>query len=183
MDTWYISVDIETAGPIPADYSVLAIGACAVADPEIAFYAELKPEHAAFEESALAIGGLSMERLVREGEDPSAAFQRLAQWVESTTPADARPVFVGFNAPFDWMFVADGLHRHVGRNPFGHSALDIKALDMGWAGVSWAETSFASVAGRYGISVTLPHHALEDARLQAEVFRQILADRTEGDRT
>jgi len=116
-----------------------------------------------------------MERLAAEGEDPARAVERFAEWVESTTPPGSRPVFVGFNAPFDWMFMADALHRHAGRNPFGHSAVDIKALEMGVAGVGWEETSFAAVAGRYGVDTSLPHHALEDARQQAEVFRRILA--------
>jgi DNA polymerase III epsilon subunit-like protein len=181
MDTWHISVDIETAGPIPAEFSVLAIGACAVEDSEISFYAELKPELPGSEASALAVSGFSLDHLAREGEDPVGAFVRLAEWVEKTTPTGARPVFVGFNAPFDWMFVADGLLRHAGRNPFGHSALDNKALDMGVSGVAWTDTSFRAVAERHGLSAPLPHHALEDACLQAEVFRRILARCEEGD--
>ena len=39
----FVSVDIETAGPNPADYSLLAIGACLVADPTRTFYVELRP--------------------------------------------------------------------------------------------------------------------------------------------
>ncbi len=170
-----MSVDVETAGPYPARFPVLSIGACAVADPGVAFYAELKPERPDGVASALAVGGLSIERLSAEGEGPAAAFERFAAWVEETTPEGFHPVFVGFNAPFDWMFVADGLHRHAHRNPFGHSALDIKALEMGAVGVGWEETSFTAVANRHGVDASLPHHALEDARLQAEVFRRILA--------
>ncbi|MFH2072048.1 MAG: 3'-5' exoribonuclease [Actinomycetota bacterium] len=180
MDPWYISVDIETAGPYPGAFSVLSIGAVAVADTGTIFYAELELEVPGVDPAAFAYSGLSMERLAAEGEDPRSAFERFAAWVEATTPDGSRAVFVGFNAPFDWMFVADGLHRHTGRNPFGHSALDIKALEMGAAGVGWDETSFAAVAGRHGVDAPLPHHALEDARLQAEVFRRILAALDEG---
>jgi len=183
MDSWYISVDIETAGPHPSAYSVLSIGACAVADPAATFYAELKPERPGADPAALAFSGLSMMRLAEEGEDPASAFERLALWLEVATPDGYRPVFVGFNAPFDWMFVADGLHRHTGRNPFGHSALDIKALEMGTTGVAWSDTSFDATAHRYGMSAALPHHALEDAFLQAELFRRILARISEGDRS
>jgi len=175
MHPWYISVDVEAAGPFPAGFSMLAIGACCVDRPDMSFYAELKPERPDMEPSALAVAGLSMEHLAAEGEDPAGAVERFAEWVESVTPQGSRPVFVGFNAPFDWMFLADALHRHAGRNPFGHSAVDIKALEMGVAGVGWEETSFAAVAERYGVDPSLPHHALEDARQQAEVFRRILA--------
>ena len=181
MDPWYISVDIETAGPHPGRYSVLSIGAVVVADETVHFYAELQPEFPEADPGALAYSGLSMEHLAAAGEDPGDAFRRLADWVEATAPEGTRPVLVGFNAPFDWMFVADGLHRHAGRNPFGHSALDIKALEMGLSGVSWLETSFAATARRHGLDVALPHHALEDAVLQAALFRRILARLAEGD--
>ena len=54
-----------------------------------------------------------------------------AAWLERVAPSGSRPVFVALNAPFDWMFVADAAWRHLGRNPFGTSALDIKALYIG----------------------------------------------------
>jgi hypothetical protein len=39
----YFSVDIESSGPIPGKYSMLSLGACAVDDPDVAFYVEFKP--------------------------------------------------------------------------------------------------------------------------------------------
>jgi DNA polymerase III epsilon subunit-like protein len=97
-----------------------------------------------------------------------------AAWLDEACPG--RPIFVGFNAPFDWMFVADHFHRYLGRNPFGVSGLDLKALYMGRHGVErWAETSRRFVAARYGLPVELTHDALEDARAQAEIARLLLA--------
>jgi hypothetical protein len=52
---------------------------------------------------------------------------------------------------------------------------------MGACGVTWAETSFAATAARHAMPDLLPHHALEDALLQAELFRRIL-DRSAADR-
>jgi len=37
------SVDIESSGPIPGEYSMLSIGACVVGNTKDSFYAELKP--------------------------------------------------------------------------------------------------------------------------------------------
>jgi hypothetical protein len=34
----YVSVDVETAGPYPGQYSMLSIGACLVADRQRTFY-------------------------------------------------------------------------------------------------------------------------------------------------
>jgi hypothetical protein len=39
----FISVDVETAGPIPGDYSLLSIGACVVDEPSQTFSCELQP--------------------------------------------------------------------------------------------------------------------------------------------
>lgn len=171
----YISVDVETAGPIPGRYSLLAIGACLVDDPGRAFYAELRPAGLEADPTALAVSGLSMEHLARVGEAPDEAVPRFADWVDEAASAGGRPLFVAFNAPFDWMFVADALHRFAGRNPFGHAALDVKALAMGVFRIPWSETGFDALSRRLGITATLPHHALEDARLQASLFRRILS--------
>src|SRR6266436_4496570 len=38
QDEAYISVDIEAAGPVPGEYSMLSLGACLVDSPEITFY-------------------------------------------------------------------------------------------------------------------------------------------------
>ena len=64
-------------------------------------------------------------------------------------PPPALPVFVSYNAPFDWMFVHDAFIRALGRNPFGHTALDIRAVYMGWSGRPWPEIRFEELARRY----------------------------------
>lgn len=180
MTDAFFSVDVETSGPVPGIYSLLAIGACRVDDPSVEFYAELRPETTVADAGAIAVHGLSPERLIAEGEPPADAMLRFAEWVEVSTPPGGRAVFVAFNAAFDWMFVAESLWRHAGRNPFGHAALDVKALAMGTFGIRWSDTSFDAVAARVGVAYRLPHHALEDARLQAEVFRRILTQAAPG---
>jgi DNA polymerase III epsilon subunit-like protein len=104
-----------------------------------------------------------------------AAFER---WLGEVVPDGCTPVLVAFNAPFDWMFVADAFERHLGRNPFGHSALDIKAYAMAVTGSTWAETSMRDLAPRYLSGRELSHHALADARDQAELFRLLRAERS-----
>ena len=168
----YISVDIETAGPNPYDYSLLAIGACTLFESQGTFYVELKPLNDNATPQALAISGLSMEKLAQSGEQPAVAMARFEGWIDEVTPDDYQPIFVAFNAPFDWMFVNDYFYRYLGHNPFGHTALDLKAYYMGLNGVSWSETSMRYVARRYLDEKHLTHHALSDALDQAEIFRQ-----------
>jgi len=174
----YISVDIEAAGPSPSNYAMLSIGACVVdgSDPEQGFYVELQPDREGELEAAMSVGGFTLDGLRASGTAPAAAMQQFADWIASVTPAGHRPVMVGFNAVFDWMFVADYFHRYLGRNPFGHSALDIKAFYLGVTGSSWVGTSMNFVAERYGLAITLTHNALDDARDQATLFRAVHAE-------
>ena len=170
----FISVDVETAGSTPATYSLLSLGACLVEDPvESTFYVELKPESARATAEALEVSHLSMDILEAMGETPKEAMTRFADWVDETVPEGHRPVFVGFNAAFDWMFVADYFERHLGRNPFGYTALDIKAFAMGRLGGTWADTSMKVLAVKYLSGRPLAHHALSDAQDQAALFRAL----------
>jgi ribonuclease T len=169
-----IVVDVEASGPSPSDYALLSIGACTVAEPGQTFYVELQPDREAFTSEAMTVSGLSLDRLAAEGLPPTEAMQAFADWVAEVVPPDARPVFAAFNAPFDWMYVNDYFHRYLGYNPFGHSALDMKAYYMGLHGVTWGETSHAQVSERYSGKVELTHHALGDAIDEAEILRAML---------
>jgi ribonuclease T len=172
----FISVDVETGGATPGDFALLSIGACLVDDPETTFYVELQPEDKRITVEALEVSKLSVDVLKAMGEPPEQAMQHFAGWVAEVVPAGSRPVFVGFNAAFDWMFVADYFERYVGRNPFGYTALDIKAFAMGRLGCTWAETSMSVLGPRYLSGRPLAHHALSDAQDQAALFRALYAE-------
>ena len=82
----YICVDVETAGPVPAQYALLSIGACLVEEPERSFYIELQPDRDEFLAEAMAISGLSLEALKQNGAEPRHAMQSFADWVGEVTP-------------------------------------------------------------------------------------------------
>lgn len=170
----YISVDVETAGPIPARFAMLSIGACLVENLSTSFYVELQPDRQEALPDALAISGLSLADLSANGTAPQAAMQSFADWVERVVPTGSRAVFVALNAPFDWMFINDYFHRYLGENPFGHSALDIKAYYMGIKGCAWSETSLKHIAEELKQDGQLLHNALRDAQDQGAIFRQLL---------
>lgn len=176
MEETYISVDVETAGPNPSDYSLLSIGACTLEPPQRTFYVELVPVNDRATPEALAVSGLSLETLRQRGLPPAEAMGRFANWVGEVVTEGSRPVFAAFNAPFDWMFVHDYFYRFLKHNPFGHSALDMKALYMGLMGVRWHETSMGQVSAPYLDRRRLRHHALEDALDQAEILSQLLEE-------
>jgi len=170
----FISIDVETAGPNPGTYSLLSIGACLVFDPLEQFYIEIQPVNDAATQQALIISQLNLAELRDRGVSPQEAMSRFATWVATVTPDGSHPIFVAFNAPFDWMFVSAYFFRYLGYNPFGYKALDIKALYMGMTGVSWEETGWLHITHRYLGNRPLTHHALQDAQDQAEIFRKML---------
>ncbi len=170
----YICVDVETAGPYPGKYAMLSLGACLVEDSSASFYVELQPDRPDSLPEALAISGLSLEALAQNGRPPQDAMQAFADWLKTVVPEGRLAVFVALNAPFDWMFVNDYFYRYLGYNPFGHSALDIKAFYMGFTGVNWLETSMKHISARFLQEKHLAHNALNDAQDQAEIFREIL---------
>jgi DNA polymerase III epsilon subunit-like protein len=170
----YISVDVETAGPVPGPYALLSIGACLVKDPSTTFYIELQPDSPDSTPEAITVHGLSLETLRETGVPPKEAIQAFAAWIQRVAPEGKRAVFVAFNAPFDWMFINSYFHRYLGYNPFGHSALDIKAYFMGQAGVTWAETSMKHISSHFLNETHLSHNALSDAQDQAQIFQRLL---------
>jgi DNA polymerase III epsilon subunit-like protein len=170
----YISVDVETSGPNPSQYSLLSIGACTLIEPQQTFYVEIQPVNDSFVPQALAVSGLSMDRLAESGLPPRQAMDRFESWLKATLPPEIRPIFVGFNAPFDWMFINDYFHRFLEHNPFGHKALDLKAFYMALKKVTWKQTSLHDVALDYQVPPSLTHNALQDAIDQAAIFKKML---------
>ncbi|CAM5413944.1 hypothetical protein AFEL58S_02239 [Afipia felis] len=166
----FVSVDVETAGPIPGEYSLLSIGACDVDDLTKTFSCELKPINRNADPKALEVSGLALDKLARDGLEPRAAMQSFADWLASLAGNHGSVVFVGLNAPFDWSFVNYYFHRFLGSNPFGFTALDIKALYMGATGCDWADTRSSKMAKRLAPGRKGDHQALHDAQYQAELF-------------
>lgn len=169
----FISVDVETAGPLVSEHSMLTVGACLVYQPNISFSVMLKPISDKYVAAALDVTGLTLEQTEKEGLSPKEAMGQFAEWISSHTPEDGTPVFVGLNAPFDWGFVNYYFLKYLGNNPFGFTALDIKALFMGVKGCTWHDTKSSVIDSVVNPSLKGDHDALHDARYQAELFRLV----------
>jgi DNA polymerase III epsilon subunit-like protein len=171
----YISIDVEAAGPIPATYSLLSLGAVVVSEPTQHFYVEFQPINDNAVPEALAVSGFTLMELEKQGEVPATAMQRFRDWIMKISHGRT-PVFVGFNAGFDWAFVNWYFHTYLGENPFGFSALDIKAYYMGLSGSRWADTTSRKLPAAFQPTATMANHnALADAQAQAEIFAKLLA--------
>lgn len=169
----FVSVDIESCGPVPGEFSMLTLGACLVDSPSIAFSMELQPLNSNVDAEALAVTGLSMDALAHTGQSPAQGMREFEAWIATHVAGDATPIFVGLNASFDWSFVNYYFHRFIGTNPFGFTALDIKAFFMGATACAWHETKSSAIAKVVHPSLKGSHDALDDARYQAELFRLV----------
>lgn len=176
----FISVDVETAGPVPGEYSMLSIGACNVDDESQVFSCEIKPINQNADPKALEVSGLSMAQLQESGLTAEDAMQKFQAWARGQATNDETLVFVGLNAPFDWSFVNYYFHKYLGSNPFDFAALDIKAYYMGTTGCAWSETRSSRLSADLEPQRQSDHTALRDAQYQAELFRLIRARGASG---
>jgi DNA polymerase III alpha subunit (gram-positive type) len=180
--TWFC-IDIECSGPVPALYDMVSLGAVAVDDvnDELAigegFYLEFRPTAPRFDARAMAVNGLDIERLRREGLDLEDGLTRLANFVKAHTRPGTTPVFVGHNAPFDWSFVNWAYHSIGMENPFGYKALDTKALATGVLGLHWLDSNKEQLAERLDlpdVEHDKVHRADYDAWYQAWILVRLL---------
>lgn len=173
----YISVDVETSGPIPGEFSLLSIGACEVYLEGREFECELRPLNQNFDPEAMQATGLDFSHFERFGIEAEIALRRFSDWLDGLRSPEDKIVFVGFNAAFDWSFINYYFHRFLGSNPFGFTALDVKSYYMGVAGCKWSETRSSVMDQHLKPSLRGSHDALRDAKYQAELFRLARATR------
>src|SRR5678815_3526971 len=109
----YVMVDIEADGPIPGDYSMIALGAIVV-EPALdrTFTARLRPISDRWLPDALAVSGFSREATLAFAE-PAHEMARFAEWLRAL---GAKPTFVSDNNGFDWQFVCWYFHHFTGKN-------------------------------------------------------------------
>ena len=182
----YISVDVETDGPIPGPYSMLSIGMafCGRFDgrsleltpnPSKTFYAEMQPISNTFEYEALHINGLDRNRLMREGRSPEEAMQLAVDWIDEVS-GDNRPIFVAYPASFDWLWVHWYFTRFTPRgSPFGHSGcFDLKTAIAVRGKIPVSRASKSQLPKAFQSDLPHTHNALDDALEQANIFFKVM---------
>ena len=106
--------------------------------------------------------------------DPAGVMPRYVQWLKALP---AKPVFVGYPAAYDFLFVYWYLIRFAGESPFSHSALDIKTYAMALMGSEYRESVKRSMPRDWFDELPHTHVALDDAIAQGALFCNMLAIR------
>lgn len=203
---FYVSVDIESTGPIPGEYSMSSIGAFVAGgitktgeyvrfdhtDKSHVFYAELKPISDNFVPEAIKVGGLEGFDKADEDSDgslrhewmkvygtcPDTAMGDFADFVEGwKDKLKARPIFMAYPASFDWTFVYWYFRKFDVESPFGFSGV----LDLKTYYAAKFEKPISRSTKRYmpkRMFSTLPHthFADDDAIEQGILGMNILMD-------
>jgi len=180
-DEIYVSTDIEADGPIPGVHSMLSLASAAyrpdktllatftvnldtlpgaVADPRTTLWWRDFPE--------------AWARCRENTRAPDQAMREYLVWVQGLP---GRPVFLGFPASWDFMWVYWYLVRFTGERPFRENALDVRSYAMGMRKGQFAETSRTYLPKRW-FDAGLPHThvALDDAIEQGAMFCNMLAE-------
>lgn len=174
----YVSTDVEADGPIPGPHSMLSFGSAAFkadrtlvgtfsrnlealegasADPKTAAWWQTQPE--------------AWSACRRDLVPPERAMRDYVDWLRSLP---GKPVFVGYPASYDFMFVYWYLLRFAGESPFSHSALDIKTFAMCLLGTDYRDSTKKRMPRRWFDAAPHTHVALDDAIEQGRLFCNML---------
>lgn len=180
MSEIYLSTDVEVDGPIPGPHSMLSFASAAFLTDKTCvstFSANLAPlPGAAGHPDTMAFWSShreAWEAARRDPRDPAEAMAGYVRWVDSL---EGKPVFVGYPAAFDFLFVYWYLMKFVGRSPFSHSALDLKTMAMVLLGKEYRETTKKKMPRRWFDQAPHTHVALDDAIEQGRLFCNMLAE-------
>jgi len=171
----YVSTDVEVNGPIPGRNSMLSFASAVfrLGEPEplATFARNLKllrgsaadPDTMAF----WAKNPKAFEASRADLLDASDAMPKYREWLEKLP---GKPVFVGYPASYDFMFVYWYLMRFAGKSPFSFAVLDIKSYAMAVLGTTFKDTSKRKMPKEWFVS--LPN---DDAIEQGKLFLNIVA--------
>jgi len=161
----YVVVDVESDGPIPAEFSMVCFGAVIFDDRlDRTFYGKTRPVSDRFLPEALAISGFTREQHLAF-DDPKSVMENFAAWLERQT--EGRPIFVSDNVAYDWQFINYYFHRFAGYNPFGFSGRRIGDLYAGLV----KDASKATEWKKYRVTAHT-HNPVDDARGNAEALKK-----------
>ncbi len=176
----YISTDVEADGPIPGMNSMLSFGSAA--------YLADKTLVSTFEANLELLPGATpnpktMEwwktqpqawQACRENlQAPEKAMNHYLSWLKALP---GLPVFVGYPASYDFMFVYWYLIRFTSESPFSHSALDIKTLAMALLKTDYRKATKRNMPKHWFDALPHSHKALDDAIEQGALFCNMLGE-------
>lgn len=192
-DEIYISTDVETDGPIPGPHSMISLGAAAFAP--LGYPDKVR----SFRDGWKIIGNFKMNfapltssrpdpnteawwqtqpkkiyDAARENPElPGIAIKKYLDWVNSF---GGKPVFVGYPAGFDFLFVYWYIRAFRFESPFSFSAVDIKTYAMALMKNGYRKSTKKDMPARWLPDLPHTHLAVDDALEQGHLFMNMLQE-------
>jgi hypothetical protein len=180
MSEVYVSTDIEADGPIPGPNSMLSFASAAFLPDKTrvgTFSANLTLlPGAAPNADTMSFWKAHPEAWAAARKDPRDPAEAMPAYVRWLDELPGKPVFVGYPAAYDFLFVYWYLIKFAGRSPFSHSALDLKTMAVVMLKKEYRATSKKSMPQRWFDDVPHTHVALDDAIEQGLLFCNMLAE-------
>lgn len=181
MQEIYLSTDIEADGPIPGANSMLSLASAAyLADKTLlgTFSVNLEELPGAAPHPRTARWWLDFpEAYALARQDPLPPEQAMGRYLAWLRALPGKPVFVGYPAAFDFMWVNWYLVRYTGEAPFSFAALDIKTYAMALLDLPFRQTVKERLPESWFDDLPHTHVALDDALEQGALFCNMLAAR------
>jgi hypothetical protein len=181
MQELYVSVDIESNGPYPLDYSMLSFGAAAFYQDKLVdtFSANLETLPGAGQHpDTMAWWATQPEAWAacrKDLQDPAMAICDFVAWVEKLEKENnTKAVFVGYPAGFDFTFMYVYMMKFAGRSPFSFSALDIKSMAFVKLNKPFRYCTKRNFPKTWFGKGRHNHIAVDDAIEQGEMFLRII---------
>jgi hypothetical protein len=112
---------------------------------------------------------------------PQKAMKDFVDWINRISNTHkGKPVFIGYPATFDFMFIHWYIKRFGFENPFSFSALDIKTYAMAVMKSEFRQSTKKNMPKRWFPKLPHTHHALDDALEQGHLFCNILIENLEN---
>jgi DNA polymerase III epsilon subunit-like protein len=163
----FVSVDVESDGPIPGKYSMISLGAVVCTPPfNDSFYCTIRPVTDEYIPEALAVSGFTREETLKFN-TPEVEIARFNEWLKDLKLRKGYQVFIADNNGFDWSFTNYYLHYYTGENPFGYSSWNLNSFYKG------IEKDYRAKFKKYRVTKHT-HNALDDAIGNAEALHTIL---------
>lgn len=176
----YVSTDVEADGPIPGPHSMLSFGSAAYLEDKTlvaTFSVNLEElEGATGHPETMAWWATQPDAWAASREAPEPPEQAMKRYRDWLKQLPGKPVFVGYPAAYDFLFVYWYLIRFAGESPFSHSALDIKTYAMAVLGKPFRDTSKRSMPRRWFDGLPHTHRAIDDAIEQGALFCNMLKE-------
>ena len=182
MSEIFVSCDIETNGPIPGDNSMLSLGAAAfTTDGKMisTFYINFKEmDGSKPNQDTMEWWDKNKEAYQATRQNMVEAGQAIGQFVSWVNKLNGKPVFVGYPATFDFMFVYHYIIHFGYQSPFSFSALDIKTYACAMLKTEYRQSTKKNMPKRWFSDAKHTHIALDDAIEQGQLFCNMLKENT-----